>query len=113
MHEMSLCENLIQTIEDQADIKHFNTVKTVHLEIGVFAGVEIESLRFCFDVSCRNTIADCAQLVITQLPAKIQCNHCHKESLIYDRLSPCPYCNSVNLHYYGGDEMRITELEVE
>lgn len=112
MHEMSLCENLIQSIEAQSEIKKFSKVKAVYLEIGVFAGVEIESLRFCFDVICRGTIADSAQLIITELPAKTVCNNCQKECLIYDRLSPCPYCNSYNLHYLGGDEMRITELEV-
>jgi len=112
MHEMSVCESLIKSIEEQADIQKFSRVKTVYLEIGVFAGIEIKSLRFCFDVSCRGTIVDSAKLIISEKPATVVCNSCQQESLIYNRLSPCPYCSSYALQYRGGDEMRITELEV-
>jgi len=112
MHEMFVCESLIKSIEEQSDLQKFSKVKTVYLEIGVFAGIEINSLRFCFDVACRGTIADSAKLVISEKPVTVFCDSCQTESLIYDRLSPCPYCNSYALQYQGGDEMRITELEV-
>lgn len=53
MHEMSLCENLVQIIEQQAEIENFHRVRTVFLDIGVFAGVEIDSLHFCLISSAR------------------------------------------------------------
>lgn len=109
---MSLCESLVQTIEEQAEIKKFTRVKAVFLEIGVFAGVETDALRFCFDIVCRGTVADSAQLVIAELPGKAWCFNCGKEIGVSDRLAPCPICKGYSLQYQGGEEMRIKELEV-
>ena len=49
MHEMSLCEGILQVLEDNAKEKAFTSVKTVWLEIGALSGVEIEAMRFGFD----------------------------------------------------------------
>jgi len=62
MHELSLCEGVIQLIEQQSDTQHFNKVTTVWLEIGALAGVEIEAMRFSFDAVANGTIADAAIL---------------------------------------------------
>ncbi len=113
MHEMSLCENLVQIIEQQAEIENFHRVRTVFLDIGVFAGVEIDSLHFCFDIVCQKTIADSAQLVINQLPAKARCLDCQQAITLADRLTPCPRCHGYHLQYLSGDEMRINKLEVD
>ncbi|SEF39924.1 hydrogenase maturation nickel metallochaperone HypA [Vibrio hangzhouensis] len=112
MHEMSLCESLIKIIEDQADEKCFTQVSTVVLELGVFAGVEVDALRFCFDICCRNTVADSAQLVISRQPAQACCQDCNASFAISDWLSTCPNCNGYNLRRKGGEQMRIKQLEV-
>ena len=45
MHEMSLCEGVIQLIEQQANEQQFSKVSTVWLEIGALAGVEVDGIR--------------------------------------------------------------------
>lgn len=112
MHEMSLCESLVQVIEEQAKEKEFGQVKTVYVEVGKFAGVEIDALKFCFDIVCRNTVADSASLEVIELPGKGWCFDCQQEINLEDRLDPCPYCNGFSLQSKGGDELRIKELEV-
>lgn len=112
MHEMSLCESLIQVVEEQAKAQSYSKVKAVYLEIGAFSGIEVDAMTFCFDVVCRGTIAESAKLDITKLPAKAWCFDCNKEITIFDRLDNCPNCNGVSIHAKGGDEMRIKELEV-
>ncbi|MDP1679997.1 MAG: hydrogenase maturation nickel metallochaperone HypA, partial [Candidatus Nitrotoga sp.] len=66
MHEMSLAESVLQIIEDAARKQGYTRVKTVWLEIGQLACVEQESLRFCFDVVMRDSIAHEARLEITE-----------------------------------------------
>ena len=51
MHEMSLCQGMVQIIEEQAKAHAYVRVKTVRLEIGPLAAVEPEALRFCFDAA--------------------------------------------------------------
>ena len=43
MHEMSLCEGILQTLEQQAEVQDYQKVRTVWLEIGALAGVEVEA----------------------------------------------------------------------
>lgn len=112
MHEMSLCESLLQVIEEQASVQGFSKVSTVFLEIGAFAGIEVDAMSFCFDVVCRDTLAHEAKLEIIELPGQAWCFDCEKEVLIKTRLDPCPVCNGIQVRAKGGDEMRIKELEV-
>ena len=113
MHEMSLCEGILQVLEDQAAAQHFQRVKTVWLEIGALANVEISALEFAFEVVCRDTLAEGSRLEIVHLPALGWCLDCEESVEVEASHHPCPVCGSYKLHVSGGDEMRIKELEVE
>lgn len=113
MHEMSLCEGIVQVLEAQARAQSFSRVKAVWLEIGALAGVEIEALRFCFDVVCRDTLAEGADLYIDEIPGQGWCMNCAKSVPVRRRYDPCPHCGGYQVQVTGGDQMRIRELEVE
>ena len=113
MHEMALCESLLDVIEEQASAQSFTRVRRVRLEVGPFSGVEIEALRFAFDVIVKNTLADGAALEIIEVEGKGLCLDCNETVMIEDRLSACPECNGTNVRVTGGYELRIKELEVE
>jgi hydrogenase nickel incorporation protein HypA/HybF len=113
MHEMSLCEGIVQVLEEQARIQSYHKVKTVRLEIGALAGVEIAAMEFGFDVVCRGTIAEGSRLEIVRVPGTAWCMSCAETVEIPARLEPCPKCGGFQLQVTGGEEMRIIELEVE
>jgi len=113
MHEISICEGILQVIESEADKQGFNKVKTVCLEIGDLSCVETEALRFGFEAVMRNSIADGAKLEIINLPATAWCMQCEKNVSVKHRFDECSDCGSYQLQATGGDEMRIKELEVE
>ena len=113
MHEMSLCESIVGIIEEQAREQTFGTVKKVWLEIGRFSGVEIDALRFCFDVVTRGSVAEDSELLIDELPGQAWCLGCSRAVTVPQRFDPCPACGSYQVQVTGGDEMRIKELEVE
>lgn len=113
MHEMSICEGILQVMEEQAAAQQFRRVKSVWLEIGPLAGVELEALRFGFDVVTRNSLADGARLEIIEMPGTAWCLDCSKNVPIRQRFDACPDCGSFQLQITGGDELRIKELEVD
>ena len=113
MHEMSLCESVMQILEETARQQGFSRVKTVWLEIGELSGVEVEAMRFSFEVIRRNTLADQAALEIINVPGSAWCLPCGKNVRIAQRFDACPDCGSYQLQVNGGDEMKIKELEVE
>jgi hydrogenase nickel incorporation protein HypA/HybF len=113
MHEMSLCESVLQILEQQAKAQQFYKVKTVWLEIGALSGVEIEALRFSFDMVVQGSIADGARLEIIEAAGQAWCLPCGRNVVIQQLYDQCPHCGSHQLQVNAGDQMRIKELEVE
>ena len=113
MHEMSLAEGVIQLIEDSAKTQSFSRVNTVWLEIGQLAGVEVEAMRFCFDVVTRDTIAQDAKLEIIEMPGLAWCLRCAEVVNVQALYDACPKCGSHQVQVTGGSEMRVKELDVE
>ncbi|MBV8680859.1 MAG: hydrogenase maturation nickel metallochaperone HypA [Aquitalea sp.] len=113
MHEMSLAEGIIQLLEDQAATQEFRRVKQVWLNIGELAGVEAEALAFCLDVVSRDTLADGAVFHFARQPGQGWCLACSQSVAIHARFDACPLCGKHQVQVTGGDEMRVSELEVE
>lgn len=112
MHEMSLCESIIESIRESADREAFTQVRSVFLEIGKLAGVELDSMRFGFDVLSRGTLLENARLNIVSVPGAAKCCDCSNVVEIHERYSSCPFCGSFHLKIIRGDELRIKNLEV-
>ena len=113
MHEMSLCESILGILEENARSQGFGRVKAVWLEIGALAGVEVEAMRFSFEVVTRGTLADRARLEIIDVPGRAWCLQCGKSVPVRQRFDACPDCGSYQLQVTAGEEMKIKELEVE
>ena len=113
MHEMSLCAGIVEILEEQARVQDYSRVKTVWLEVGELAGVEVEALRFGFDMTTRGTLADGAVLEMIRLPGIAWCLACRRSVEAHQRFDPCPRCGGYQLQITGGEEFRIKELEVE
>ncbi|TWB23759.1 hydrogenase-3 nickel incorporation protein HypA [Nitrospirillum amazonense] len=112
MHEMAICENIRVLIEEQARTQHFSRVERVCLEIGALSGVEVEALRFGFDVVMRGSVAADARLEIVETAGTAWCLPCAVAVTIGRRYDPCPRCGSHQIQVTGGEEMKIRELEV-
>ena len=113
MHEMSLCESIVQTLEQQAEVQDYRRVNTVWLEIGALAGVEIDALRFSFDIVTKGSLAESAKLEIIEIPGEAWCLPCGRSVAVQALYDQCPHCGSHQLQVTSGDQMRIKELEVE
>ena len=113
MHEMSLCEGVLQILIANARSQGYRQVKAVWLEVGDLAGVEVEAMRFSFDLVTRGTLAERARLEIIRMPGEAWCMQCAKTVPVKQRFDACPDCGSYQLQVNGGEQMRVKELEVE
>ena len=100
-------------MEQNAKAQGYTRVKTVWLEIGGLSGVELEAMRFGFDVVTKDSLADGAKLEIVEVPGEAWCMMCAKTVQVSQKFDACPECGSYQLQITGGDQMRIKELEVE
>jgi hydrogenase nickel incorporation protein HypA/HybF len=113
MHEMALCEGILQSIEENARREGYQRVRMVRLEIGALAGVELDAMRFGFDAVVQGTLADGARLEIVEVPGQAWCMQCARAVPVSRRFDDCPRCGGIELEVTGGDAMRIKALEVE
>ncbi|MBI1209158.1 MAG: hydrogenase maturation nickel metallochaperone HypA [Azospirillum sp.] len=113
MHELSLAQGIIDVIREQAATQSFARVRRVRLQIGALSHVEPESIAFCFDAACRDTVAEGARLEIERPPGQAYCLACAATVTIAARPDPCPRCGGHQLMVVGGDELRVLELEVD
>lgn len=113
MHELSLCQAIVETLQEQATVHGFASVRRVRLEVGPLAAVAPDAMLFGFDVATRGTLAEGAVLDIITLPMDAWCCSCKKAVDVAERFDPCPLCGDFSVRINGGDELRIKDLEVE
>ncbi len=112
MHEMSLCESILDILKEQAARDHFTQVKRVAGDIGPLSCVEPEALQFGFDVVMKGSLAEGATLEISRPPAEALCLSCFKTVPVKERFDTCRECGSEALQVVSGEELKIRELEV-
>ncbi|MEQ1485440.1 hydrogenase maturation nickel metallochaperone HypA [Methyloglobulus sp.] len=112
MHELSLLENVREILEDHALNQNFSKVTKVTLEIGKLSCVEPQALRFGFDVVMKGSLAENAELIITELNGIGLCQHCQQQIAIETLYDPCAYCGSPVVTIIQGAEMKIKDLVV-
>jgi hydrogenase nickel incorporation protein HypA/HybF len=111
MHELSLLENVREILEEHAVSQNFTKVTQVTLEIGKLSCVEPEALRFGFDVVMKGSLAENAELFITELDGLGLCQQCGQQ--VMEKLyEPCAWCGSPDVKVLQGREMKIRDLVV-
>jgi hydrogenase nickel incorporation protein HypA/HybF len=112
MHELSLLENVREILEEHAVSQNFNKVSKVTLEIGKLSCVESEALRFGFDVVMKGSLAENAELIITELNGLGLCQQCGQQSVMETLYEPCASCGSPDVKILQGKEMKVKDLVV-
>ena len=112
MHEMALCEGLLQAIEEQAGTQGFSRVHAVRLEVGTLAAVECDAMRFNFDIITRGTLAEDARLDIVEVDGTAWCMPCDTAVRLQRFGDACPRCGSHQLQVVDGKQIKIRQLEV-
>ncbi|MCB9641596.1 MAG: hydrogenase maturation nickel metallochaperone HypA [Myxococcales bacterium] len=110
MHELSLTRDILEVVLQHAQGR---IIRKVRLHVGKLAGVEIQALRFCFDVCAAGTYAEGATLVIEEIPGRAVCEGCDKIIELSSLAARCPCERKARLRIESGEELLIKEMETE
>lgn len=113
MHELSLAENIIQLVEQTAGQEKATRVKTVFVEVGRLAQVDVDALCFAFEVVARGGCAAGAHLAILDVEALGVCEDCGVQTAMVAMHTPCAGCGGHRLRLLSGQEMRVKGVEIE
>jgi hydrogenase nickel incorporation protein HypA/HybF len=113
MHEMSLAVEVLHIVEDMARREGAQRVTLIRLEIGTLAAVMPEALCFCFDAVARGTLADGAQLQLSERPALGRCGGCGQTMPLQTLYDACADCGATAMQLMQGNEMRVVSMQIE
>lgn len=113
MHELGIAGSILESV--QAEMQHHSGARlgAIGLRIGPWAGVDPESLRFCFAVLARETCAAGAELAIEACPLRWHCGSCQNEFVPPDGTPGCPVCGSYDCRLVSGQQLEIAYLDLE
>ncbi|MGH8909426.1 MAG: hydrogenase maturation nickel metallochaperone HypA [Egibacteraceae bacterium] len=109
MHELAITESVVATVSEHMGSAR---ITAVTLEIGRLSGVVADSVRFCFDLCTQGTSLEGARLEIVDVLGRGYCRLCRADVEIEDSLPLCP-CGSADLEILGGQQLKITQVQVE
>jgi len=113
MHEMTIAMNIVDIVCQKANEEKAYKINSVELEIGDLSGIMIDSLNFCFEAACKNTIANGAELNINEIEARAFCKSCKKKFKMESDFSPCPNCDDFNFEIVTGKELLIKSFNID
>lgn len=114
MHEITLCHHAMEIMQQHAQQHRARRITAVWFELGAFSCVEADSLRFCFDMVCRGTLAEGCQLHLIEQQAQCWCHDCQRDvQLLTPQVLVCPRCSGRNLRVQADDGLQIKRLEIE
>lgn len=114
MHELGIMESAMTLVNRHAVENKARRVSRVVLRIGALAGVEIESLRFAFDIVSRGTAAEGAEFEIEQVPVAVYCQGCQQEfdGETQGYIFTCPTCGDLCGEIRRGRELELSRIEM-
>ena len=113
MHELSVAQSILDNALRHAEEMGFQRILSIHLKIGRLSGIEVESLRFCFEVLSADTMARSADLAVDLLPIRGKCRQCAREFELEEVDFFCPGCHNRDIEVVSGTEMLMEKMEVE
>ncbi|HMQ78724.1 MAG TPA: hydrogenase maturation nickel metallochaperone HypA [Ignavibacteria bacterium] len=112
MHELSLAQNIIETVKQNVTADELIKVREVIVEVGAFSGVVADSLKFSFEAITSGTELNDAIMTIVDIPFTLKCGECGSESSTEIPMLLCSICGSSNTQILSGDELRVKELKL-
>ena len=112
MHEMSLAQSIVEIVENTAQQNQASSVVAVKLIIGELAWRRNACPSCKVSKSPRRERLCRKQRLKLSARGTAWCLKCQKTVPIHRRGEPCPVCGSYQLSVNGGDDFRVSELEL-
>ncbi len=113
MHEMSIAMSIVDAVVANAEKEGGVRISGVELLVGKLAGIEAESLKFCFSAATKGTIAEGAALVIGEPEGTGECGECGMRFPVTFYYAECPKCRSLRITIVSGEEFLIQTITIE
>jgi hydrogenase nickel incorporation protein HypA/HybF len=112
MHELAICQALLDEVERVARGQHAERVAGVRVRCGALAGVEPELLHRAYEVARAGTLVEDAALTIEDSPVRVYCPRCRSEGPARAQRLVCSACGEWRTEVVAGDELLLMSVEL-
>ncbi len=113
MHELSICNALVEQVERIAAQNRAGRVARIELLVGPLSGVDPDLLRRAYPLATAGTVAADAELVIQTADVVVHCSQCGSESSVPPNHLLCDQCGDFRTRVVSGEELILARLELE
>lgn len=113
MHELSICQALMEQVAAIATQRRATAVTDIHVGVGPLSGVEPGLMRNAFPIAAAGTLAGAATLHLKETPIRVKCNSCGTESDATANRLVCGKCQDWRTMLVSGDELLLERVELD
>jgi hydrogenase nickel incorporation protein HypA/HybF len=109
VHELSLCEAILDHVEERAGDR---PLRRVEVRIGHLRQVVPDALQFSWEMltECQGR-AGC-ELLVEHIPAVVRCRACGADTTLEWPVLACATCESHDVELRSGDELELAWIDV-
>jgi len=112
MHETSIVNSIIRTLEHEFEAKKLNRMKAIHLKVGILSNIEPRLLYNAFSAyHITNPGYHHVELHVESTTLKIQCEVCDHITDVQKYRFICDNCEKPSKNVIQGEEMLIHKVE--
>ncbi len=113
MHELAVCQALIDQVDRVSREHGGRRVLAVTVAVGALSGVEGQLLEHAFPLAAAGTVAEGASLVVESIPVAVRCRTCRVESEAAPNRLVCGACRDWQVDVVAGEELLLQRVELE
>ncbi len=113
MHETGIALEVLKIAAEEAQKNDALKVLAISVKVGRWSGVEPQTLEFALGAVSEGTIAEGCKVVIEVIEPTFDCHDCGEPYEAETRFDSCPRCGGPGGALVSGDELHISELEIE
>lgn len=113
MHEVSICQSILETIENEMKGDDLANIREIHLKVGILSCVEPEVLQQVFTFIKIDTVFQNAALFIKLVEVNAVCENCGNSFKVEQYKFICPQCDAPVSNITEGKELLINKIILE
>ncbi len=113
MHEMGIASSVLDAVRTELTKYPGSRATKVGVRIGEWAGVDVESLRFCCEALIMDSDLTGLAVELDYRLRRNGCPQCGHEFAIQNYATQCPRCDCEHTVPLGGTELDISYIELD
>jgi hydrogenase nickel incorporation protein HypA/HybF len=113
MHEVSICQSIVETLQSELEEEQFQNVREVHLKIGVLSCIDPKILAHIFKYIIEKSPFHKCSLYTDLVEVLAACEHCNRNFNVENYRFVCPECDKPSSTIIEGNELTIYKIILE